>query len=119
MGPLEFSAQSHQIVEGRELEIGDESEDFISKRLRITDFEHLIEPFDLGEVSFHSGWVFHRAGPNQTDETRKVMTIIYMDKAMRLKDPKNDWQVNDWNTWCPGAKVGELIDTHLNPVLYP
>jgi len=119
MGPLEFSAQSHQIVEGRELEIGDESEDFISNRLRITDFEHLIEPFDLGEVSFHSGWVFHRAGPNQTDETRKVMTIIYMDKAMRLKDPENDWQVNDWNTWCPGAKVGELIDTHLNPVLYP
>ncbi|MGB2405147.1 MAG: phytanoyl-CoA dioxygenase family protein, partial [Flavobacteriaceae bacterium] len=119
MGPLEFSAQSHQIVEGRELEIGDESEDFISNRLRITDFEHLIEPFDLGEVSFHSGWVFHRAGPNQTDETRKVMTIIYMDKAMRLKDPENDWQVNDWNTWCPGAKVGELIDTQLNPVLYP
>ena len=36
MGPLEFSAGSHAIVEGRELEIGDESETLIQKRLRVT-----------------------------------------------------------------------------------
>lgn len=119
MGPLEFSAGSHVIVEGRELAIGDESETAIEKRLRVTDFKHVIEPFDAGEISFHSGWVFHRAGANQTDETRKVMTIIYMDKDMKLKQPENDNQVNDWNTWCPGAKVGEIIDSPINPVLYP
>jgi ectoine hydroxylase-related dioxygenase (phytanoyl-CoA dioxygenase family) len=118
MGPLEFSAGSHAIVEGRELEIGDESEAQIQKRLRVTDFEHVIEPFDVGEISFHSGWIFHRAGANLTNVMRKVMTIIYMDKDMLLKAPDNANQENDWHTWCPGAIIGEVIDTPLNPVLY-
>ena len=118
MGPLEFSAASHQIVEGRELAIGDESEVAIQQRLRVTDFKHVIEAFDLGEISFHSGWVFHRAGANVTNETRKVMTIIYMDRDMRLKNPENKNQAHDWNTWCPGAKINEIINTPINPVLY-
>lgn len=118
MGPLEFSAGSHQIVTGRDLGISDESEQKIQERLRVTDFQHVIEAFELGEISFHSGWVFHRAGANTTNEVRKVMTIIYMDKNMVLKSPENDAQINDWNTWCPGAKVGEVIDTEINPVLY-
>jgi len=49
---------------------------------------------------------------------RKVMTVIYMDKDMRLKEPANENQINDWNTWCPGVKVGDVIDSPLNPVLY-
>ena len=118
MGPLEFSAASHQIVSGRELEIGDESESFIQQQLRVTDFKHVIEPFDLGEVSFHSGWVFHRAGANTTDKCRKVMTVIYMDKDMKLKNPENKNQVNDWNTWCPGAEIGQVINSPINPILY-
>jgi ectoine hydroxylase-related dioxygenase (phytanoyl-CoA dioxygenase family) len=118
MGPLEFSAGSHTIVEGRELEIGDESEELIQKKLRVTDFKHVIEAFDIGEISFHSGWVFHRAGANTTNEMRKVMTIIYMDKDMLLKNPDNKNQIHDWNTWCPGAKIGEIINSPINPVLY-
>ena len=118
LGPLEFSAGSHQIVEGRDLEIGDESESVIQKKLKVTNFQHVIEAFDLGEVSFHSGWVFHRAGANTTSDMRKVMTVIYMDKDMVLKNPENKNQVNDWNTWCPGASIGEVIDTPLNPILY-
>jgi ectoine hydroxylase-related dioxygenase (phytanoyl-CoA dioxygenase family) len=118
MGPLEFSAASHAIVEGRELEIGDQSEEVLQKKLRVTDFQHIIEPFDVGEVSFHSGWVFHRAGANRTNEMRKVMTIIYMDRDMVLKNPDNINQQNDWETWCPGAKIGEIINTPLNPILY-
>lgn len=118
LGPLEFSAGSHQIVEGRDLEIGDESETIIQKNLKITNFNHVVEAFDLGEVSFHSGWVFHRAGANTTNQMRKVMTVIYMDKDMLLKNPENKNQINDWNTWCPGANVGEVINTPLNPIVY-
>ncbi|WP_395633027.1 phytanoyl-CoA dioxygenase family protein [Flavobacterium sp.] len=118
MGPLEFSAGSHIIVEGRELEIGDKSEALIQERLRVTDFNHVIEAFDLGEISFHSGWVFHRAGANVTNDMRKVMTIIYMDKDMILKNPENKNQVHDWNTWCPGATIGEVINSPINPILY-
>jgi ectoine hydroxylase-related dioxygenase (phytanoyl-CoA dioxygenase family) len=119
MGPLEFSAGSHVVVEGRELEIGDESELMIQRRLKVTDFQHVVEPFEAGEMSFHSGWVFHRAGANNTSQMRKVMTIIYMNKDMKLKDPENENQLNDWNTWCPGATIGEVINSPINPVLYP
>jgi ectoine hydroxylase-related dioxygenase (phytanoyl-CoA dioxygenase family) len=117
-GPLEFSAGSHQILEGRELEIGDKSETIIQQKLKVTDYKHVIEPFDAGEISFHSGWVFHRAGGNFSNVMRKVMTIIYMDKDMKLKNPENNNQINDWNTWCPGAFIGEIINSPLNPVLY-
>lgn len=118
MGPLEFSAGSHEIVEGRELAISDNSEMILQQKLKVTDFKHVIEPFNLGEVSFHSGWIFHRAGANTTNQMRKVMTAIFMDKDMLLKNPENKNQVNDWNTWCPGATIGSVIDSPLNPVLF-
>ena len=117
MGPLEFSAGSQKIIYGRELSISDESEIKIDKKLRLTDYNHVVEPFDVGEISFHSGWIFHRAGENSSKEIRKVMTIIYMDDNMKLKKPENKGQENDWKTWCPGARIGEKIDTPLNPVL--
>jgi len=118
MGPLEFSAGSHKICTGRELSISDESETFIDKNLKINDLPHIIEPFDLGEVSFHSGWVFHRAGANSSNSIRKVMTVIYMDKEMRLKEPENRGQENDWKTWCSGVEIGEIVNSPLNPILF-
>lgn len=118
MGPLEFSAKSQCLEEGRTLKISDDSEMVIQQKLTLKDFEKIVEPFDLGEISYHMGWVFHRAGPNTTDQMRKVMTIIYMDRNMTLMKPRNDNQVADWEAWCPGAEVGKVIDTPLNPVLY-
>ena len=46
------------------------------------------------------------------------MTIIYMDRDMQLVEPKNKSQQSDLDSWCPGAKVGEIIDSPLNPVIY-
>ncbi|MEP7143689.1 MAG: phytanoyl-CoA dioxygenase family protein [Ferruginibacter sp.] len=118
MGPLEFSAQSNQLTTGRDLEISDDSQQQLEENLAGAGFEHVIEPFDLGEVSFHTGWLFHRAGSNKTDTMRSVMTIIYMDKEMKLKEPENKNQQNDWDTWCPGAEPGKVIDTYINPILF-
>lgn len=118
MGPLEFSAGSQKIIEGRELSISDESEVSIKNNLKINNFPHIKEPFDIGEISFHSGWVFHRAGANSTKDIRKVMTVIYIDRDMKLKAPANKGQENDWNTWCPNVKIGEVIDSALNPILF-
>ena len=117
MGPLEFSAGSNKITEGRDLKISDESEEMIQQRLKVTDFRHVVEPFDAGEISFHSGWVFHRACANRSKEIRKVMTIIYMDQLMTLKEPENENQRTDWKAWCPDATIGNVIDTPLNPVI--
>ena len=117
-GPLEYSAGSDQLIDGRDKEISDESQQFLENALKEKGFVHVVEPFDLGEVSFHKGWLYHRAGPNKTNQMRKVMTVIYMDKDMKLKAPENKNQQNDWDTWCPGAIVGETINSPLNPIIY-
>ena len=118
MGPLEFSSRSFKLTAGRDKEIGDESQQMLHETLDKEGFEHVIEPFEIGEVSFHKGWLFHRAGANNTDKMRGVMTMIYMDKDMILKQPENKNQLVDWETWCPGAEIGKQIDTPINPVLY-
>lgn len=118
MGPLEFSSGSQHLQDGRTFKISDDSETMIQEKLTLNDFTKTVEPFDVGDVSFHMGWTFHRAGPNTTNRMRKVITVIYMDKDMTLMEPKNENQFADWETWCPGAMIGEKIATELNPVIF-
>jgi ectoine hydroxylase-related dioxygenase (phytanoyl-CoA dioxygenase family) len=118
MGPLAFYRGSHTVDFGRDLEISDDSEREITARMEAAGFEEVSEPFALGDVSFHLGWTFHRAGPNNSARPRSVMTIIYMDAEMRLKAPANKNQLDDWNAWCPRVRIGDVIATPKNPVLY-
>lgn len=116
MGPLAFAEKSQSVEIGRDLKISDESEAMMQESLK--QF-HLHEtPFDLGEVSYHAGWLFHRAGANVSNQARKVMTMIYMDEDQRVMQPKNDNQVADWETWLASVPVGSIPDSPLNPVLY-
>jgi ectoine hydroxylase-related dioxygenase (phytanoyl-CoA dioxygenase family) len=117
-GPLEFSAGSNKLTAGRDKQISDESQAFLEAELKRHAFNHVVEPFDVGEISFHRGWLYHRAGPNVSGNMRKVMTMIYMDKDTVLKTPENHNQQADWDAWCPGATVGQIVNTPLNPVLY-
>jgi len=118
MGPLELSVGSQKINFGREFKISDESEQRITRHLKLSHLPTEAGSYELGEVRFHSGFTLHRAGPNTTGKPRRAMTIIYMDSEMRLAEPINDNQKLDWKVWMPGAKIGEIIDTPLNPVLY-
>jgi len=118
MGPLAFAVGSHRAALDRDLPIGDQSETALQEQLDALSLRFADEPFALGDVSFHLGWTFHRAGPNTTDQPRRVITIIYMDADMRLAEPTNENQILDAETWCPGVGVGEVIDSPLNPVLY-
>lgn len=119
MGPLSFSPKSHLFKAGREFPISDESEIQIENNLRNALYTFDVESFEMGEVSFHYGWTFHRAEPNKTSRTRKVMTIIYMDSEMRILDRfKNKAQERDLPQWLPGAAPGDLAATELNPILY-
>ena len=119
LGPLEFSAGSNQLTKGRDKEISDDSQSFLEQALKDAGFNHVVEAFDLGEISFHRGWLYHRAGPNKSTQMRKVMTMIYMDKDIRLKAPENKNQQADWDTWCPGAVIGEVVNSPINPIVYP
>ena len=118
MGPLSFFAGSQTVEFGRDLQISDESEREITAAMQAHGFEVVDEPYALGDVSFHLGWTFHRAGANTSSRPRSVMTVIYMDAAMRLKAPQNAMQETDWRTWCPGAVPGEVIATPKNPLIY-
>jgi ectoine hydroxylase-related dioxygenase (phytanoyl-CoA dioxygenase family) len=117
-GPLSFSIGSQRIKVGRDLEISEESERKVDAQLKLSNLPIDESPYDLGEVSFHYGYTFHRAGPNTLPKPREVMTIIFMDQDMRLKQPENRNQQNDWDNWIPEARIGEVIDTPITPIIF-
>lgn len=118
MGPLAFARKTHRMAFGRELPISDESEVLIQKSLKEAQADIDETPFSIGEVSYHFGWTFHRAGANTSAEPRRVMTVIYVDENMRVAKPANKNQQHDWEGWCPGTEIGGLMDSPLNPVLW-
>ena len=118
MGPLCFGRGSHLKKVGRDLEISAESEQVIGAAMKEQKIVEVQDPYELGDVSFHFGWTLHRAGPNTTGSPRRVMTVIYMDRDMRLASPRNSNQQADWERWTPTTVVGDIMDDPLNPVLY-
>jgi ectoine hydroxylase-related dioxygenase (phytanoyl-CoA dioxygenase family) len=117
MGPLGFADGSHRFEFGRDLPISDESEARLQEELSEREFPLVMGPYRLGDVSFHRGWTFHRASGNATSVPRRVMTIIYMDADIRVAEPTNDFQRNDWRDWLGGVAVGSVASGPLNPVL--
>lgn len=118
MGPLAFAPKSHNLHIGRNVAISAESEAMIGKTLRDLQMDIVEEPYDLGEISFHLGWNWHHAGANTSRMPRRVMTIIYMEEQARLHAPRHKNHQQDWDTWMPGARIGEIVNTQLNPVLW-
>ena len=118
LGPLAFAECSQGVAIGRDLEISDESEQILADALRRENFSLNNTPFDLGEVSYHAGWTFHRAGPNTSNRPRGVMTMIYMDKDQTVMQPRNRYQVADHATWLAGVPIGSKPQDALNPVLF-
>lgn len=116
MGPLAFAAGSHTMTSGRELQISDESERVLSEAL--AEFELDEAAFAMGDVSFHSGWCFHRAGPNLSQRTREAFTVIYLDAEAVLRAPQNPFEEFDAKKWCPGVRPGEQIASELNPIVF-
>lgn len=118
MGPLSFSGGSHELEVGRDLPISEESERSIAEALRDHELPYTEEPFELGDVSFHYGWTFHRAPANTTAAPRRVQTIIYVDADAPIAEPTSDAQRKDLERWLVGAAPGQLAIGPLNPVLY-
>lgn len=118
MGPLSFAKGSQKFEFGRDLPISDESEAKLAVELADHDFPLVQEPYALGDVSFHTGWTFHRAGANESGSPRAVMTIIYMDADITTVEPTNEFQAREFTSWMPGTSPGEVPASPLNPVLF-
>lgn len=116
MGPLAFACGSADITSGRNVTIGDESDDIIAPLMAECDY--LNPPFRLGDVSWHSGWTYHNAGPNLTGQAREAFTIIFIADDARLVEPSTPEKAEDARRWCPGIAPGEIIASDLNPVLW-
>jgi ectoine hydroxylase-related dioxygenase (phytanoyl-CoA dioxygenase family) len=117
MGPLSFAPGSQHFTAGRDLAISDESEDFLARELAV-GFPLREEAFALGDLSFHLGWTYHRAGVNRSDRIRKAMTIIYMDAETRVAQPQTPAQEHDRQFMFPEVKIGEPANGWRTPVLY-
>lgn len=118
MGPLAFAPGSHRFEAGRHLAISDDSDATCREALAAAGFGRSIEPFALGDVSFHLGWTYHDAPPNRTERVRRVMTVIYIDAEMRIAAPAHEHQAVDLEAWFPGLRPGMLAASELNPVLW-
>ena len=118
MGPVMFAERSQHSTVGRDLIIGDESEATLGKAIQKLNFKVQPKPFELGDVSFHAGWTYHRAGPNVTATPRRVMTIIYMDRDITISQPKRKEQETDRQAWLSSLPIGSIPDGPLNPILY-
>lgn len=118
MGPLMFAVGSQTYRKGRDLAIGDESEQVLQKTFTQMNYPIDNSAYDLGEVSFHSGWTFHRAGPNQTRRPRAVMTVIYMEDGIRLAEPNSTHQEKDREAFMGGIEVDDVVNGPLTPVIY-
>lgn len=100
------------------LPISDDSEAAIKREMEKRGFPIVNERYNLGDVSFHAGWTFHRAGANTSAKPRSVMTIIHMDADMRVGEPANEMQRADLVQWLPGLGPGDPAASALNPVLF-
>ena len=116
MGPLSFARGSGAVTGGRHVPIGDDSDAVIGPLM--ADCDYLSAPFARGDVSWHSGWCYHNAGPNTTDRPREAFTVIFIDAEATLSEPRTPEERNDAARWCPGIAPGEVIASPLNPVLW-
>jgi ectoine hydroxylase-related dioxygenase (phytanoyl-CoA dioxygenase family) len=118
LGPLTFAAASHRSAYGRTLAISDESEVALDAFIAEQGYPIDDSPFAAGDVSFHSGWTIHRAPANTSHTPRRVMTVIYMDADIRIAEPANKYQRDDWSSWLGSRPPGTVADGPLNPILF-
>jgi ectoine hydroxylase-related dioxygenase (phytanoyl-CoA dioxygenase family) len=72
-----------------------------------------------GDATFHNGWTLHGApGNSDTERTREVMTIIYLEDNAKISTPDHANRANDLRRWFPGLKPGDIAASNLNPLLY-
>jgi len=118
MGPLAFSKGSHKLDFGREVAISNESEALIQQQLVDANLQTDNAGFDSGEISFHGGWTYHRAGANTSDNVRAIMTIIYMENGITLSEFKREEHIADRDAFLPKLEPGDVAATELNPIIY-
>ena len=118
MGQLTFASGSHRAGPLSDVHISDASQRHFDELLADGQFalSHG-EPMSAGDASFHAGWTVHRADPNLSDRSRRVMTVIWFADGSIVREPTNAAQERDLATWLPGLTVGDRAASPLNPLV--
>lgn len=121
MGPLAFASgiEAWRLVADLRFDKFDDSYDRgIAEALERARVAMVDEAFALGEVSFHHTRSLHTAGPNRTQLPRMALATTYLEDGARLVDEPTLIS-GDFEKFMPGIGPGDIIDSPLNPVLYP
>jgi ectoine hydroxylase-related dioxygenase (phytanoyl-CoA dioxygenase family) len=120
MGTMRFASGSNNLGYLGPLNISDESEQTLEDLVKEKGYPITYAgAMAAGDATFHNGWTIHGAPGNASaDQTREVMTIIYMDADAVITPPDSPQRENDLRSWFPGRKPGDRADSPLNPVIY-
>jgi ectoine hydroxylase-related dioxygenase (phytanoyl-CoA dioxygenase family) len=118
MGSMNFASGSHRLGNVAAGEIGDDSHESIGALL-VEHGLHLVThgAMAAGDATFHAGWTLHSAPANPTETDRPVMTVIYVADGARVTPPTSQQELD--MGWLGGRQPGELIDSELNPLVWP
>lgn len=120
MGTMRFASGSQNLGYLGPLNISDESEAQLENLVKEKGYPIVpVGGMAAGDCTFHNGWTIHGAPGNASpDQTREVMTIIYMDIDAVITEPDSPQRQNDLRSWFPGLKPGDPAASPLNPVAY-
>ena len=64
--------------------VGTSYDEAVAQRFVERDVAVASEPFEVGDVSFHSALRFHTAGPNRTTQPRRALATTYFADGARV-----------------------------------
>jgi ectoine hydroxylase-related dioxygenase (phytanoyl-CoA dioxygenase family) len=119
VGSMTFASGTHKLGYINKDVISDESHrniaEFIeSKQIPTVSYGAM----NAGDATFHAGWTMHSAPGNPTQVMREVMTVIYVADGSIIVEPDSNARRNDLKNWFPGLNPGDLVSSHLNPLVY-
>lgn len=116
MGTLSFFEGSHLINPSERESLVFAPNQLLDAKLRT--FLERAEPYEVGDISAHYGWTFHRSFANTTDKTRAAFGVVYAVGDVTVRQPFGDISVSALSHWSPGAKVGEPLRSTRNPIVF-
>ena len=117
-GCMAFAAGSHKLSPDAEfIDIFNAQEEIaIGDNVRQYPWQWL--PLCQGDCSFHSGLVYHRAGPNQTEAMREAMTMAYITADARFDWSESNAEAAGRHSFATeGLKRGDLLESSFAPRL--
>ncbi|WP_405080190.1 phytanoyl-CoA dioxygenase family protein [Paenibacillus chitinolyticus] len=74
-----------------------------------------------GDATFHAGWTFHSAPDNLTNETRKIIRIMYVDGNARIMNEEemgHKYAAGIFTKYFIGMNYGDRLEDPVYPLVY-